>query len=136
MLYRSVDAYGNPISDAPSAPGIIEKKYKNPVLSTVRTANVMVPSGGGANVKSVDNDKMMKVFEGRLADLQRQNAEILDKLQSIFGLLDKIGQSKVTAAVAESDVSGLSLDNLDSKPWVALGISKSGYYAKKKANEL
>jgi hypothetical protein len=136
MLYRSVDAFGNPLTDTQTAPGLIDKKYKKPTLSTVRTADDMVPSERGANVKSGETERLIRSFEGRLAALHKQNEEILDKLQSISGLLDKFGQSKDSPAEVQSSPIGLDLDSLDSKPWVALGISKSGYYAKKKSGEI
>ena len=87
MLYRSVDAYGNSINDAPSAPGLIEKKYKNPVLSTVRTSTVSEPEKRGTNgvtraeyeavLRRVETlEAMLTSISGHTASISGHTAEL------------------------------------------------------------
>lgn len=66
MLYRSVDAFGNPLTDTQTAPGLIDKKYKNQTLSTVRTSTVLEPKDGGTNAEIRALKARIALLEGRL----------------------------------------------------------------------
>ena len=128
MLYRSVDAYGNSINDASSAPGLIEKKYKNQsVTQSAPTRTVSVPSSGGAspligtNAEIVALRALVEGLVTRVTVLEMRLTETKEQPQYHE-------KSQKSHAEVSNETGSVS-------PWKALGISRATYFRRLKSDD-